>query len=340
MKRAIVVAATIAVLLLTAWWTLALLFAGPAPAWLSAALASIYALGTLAVLLWLRPFAWALAACGLALVALTFWWGTIKPSNDGDWQPDVARLPRVEVRGEQLIVHNVRNFDYRTENDFTARYEDRTYDLSTLRGVDVFMSYWGSPYIAHTIMSWQFDDAPPLAISIETRKRKGQEYSALKGFFKQYEITYVVADERDVVGLRTNHRGEQVYLYRLKSTPALARALLLDYVASINDLVEQPQFYNAFADNCTTTIRRHREHVDPDSPPIDWRLFANGYLDQRLYDRGIVDTSLPFEDLRRLSQIDAKAKAADRDPDFSQRIRAGLPGPRSRQDAPAATKPT
>jgi hypothetical protein len=258
--------------------------AGPDPAWLRTGLAAVYALGTLAILLWLRPFAWALAACGLAFVALLIWWGTIRPSNEGDWQPDVARLPRVEVQGGQLIVRNVRNFDYRTESDFTPRYEDRIYDLSTLRGVDGFMSYWGSPAIAHTIMSWQFDNAPPLAISIETRKRKGQEYSAIKGFFKQYEIIYVVADERDVVGLRTNHRGEQVYLYRLKSTPKLARALLLDYVDSMNSLVERPQFYNALADNCTTTIRRHREHVDPDAPPFDWRLLANGYLDRRLYD--------------------------------------------------------
>ena len=123
------------------------------------------------------------------------------------------------------------------------------------------MSYWGSPAIAHTIMSWQFENAPPLAISIETRKRKGQAYSALKGFFKQYEIIYVVADERDVVGLRTNYRGEQVYLYRLKATAALARTLLMDYVESINALVEHPQFYNAFTDNCTTRIRRHAEHV-------------------------------------------------------------------------------
>ena len=230
MKRAIIVAASIPILLVTAWWTLALVFAGPDPAWLRTGLAAIYALGTLAILLWLRPFTWALAAWGLAFVALLIWWGTIRPSNDGDWQPDVARLARVEVRGEQLIVHNVRNFDYRTESDFTPRYEDRTYDLSTLRGVDGFMSYWGSPAIAHTIMSWQFDNAPPLAISIETRKRKGQEYSAIKGFFKQYEIIYVVADEHDVVGLRTNHRGEEVYLYRLNPTPKLARALLLDYV--------------------------------------------------------------------------------------------------------------
>ena len=207
MKRLIVAAASVPILLLTAWWTLALAIAGPDPAWLGVALASVYLLGTLAIFLWLRPFARALAAWGLACVALLVWWNTIRPSNEGDWQADVARLPRVEVRGEQLVFHDVRSFDYRTESDFTPRYVDRTYDLAALRGVDVFMAYWGSPAIAHTIMSWQFENAPPLAVSIETRKRRGQEYSALKGFFKQYEIIYVVADERDVVGVRTNHRG-------------------------------------------------------------------------------------------------------------------------------------
>jgi hypothetical protein len=327
-KRAATVAVSIAILLVTAWWTLALVFAGPGPAWLRIGVAAVYALGTLATLLWLRPFRRALALWGLALIGLLVWWNTLRPSNDGDWQADVARLARVEVRGERLIFHNVRNFDYRTETEFTPRYEDRTYDLSALRGVDIFMSYWGSPAIAHTIMSWQFENAPPLAISIETRKRKGQEYSALKGFFKQYEITYVVADERDVVALRTNHRGENVYLYRLRVNPALARALLLDYVGSINALVERPQFYNALVDNCTTSIRRHAQHVEPDAPPFDWRLLANGYLDQRLYERNIIDSRLPFAEVRRLSHIDGKAKAADRDPVFSRRIREGLPDPR------------
>ncbi len=178
-------------------------------------------------------------------------------------------------------------------------------------------------------MSWQFENAPPLAISIETRKRKGQDYSALKGFFRQYEIIYVVADEQDVVGLRTNHRGEQVYLYRLKLTPTQARGLLLDYIDSINRLVERPQFYNALVDNCTTSIRRHVELVEPGTPPFDWRLLANGYLDRRLYDHHIVDTHLPFDELRTLSHINAKAKAADRDPAFSHRIREGLPDPRA-----------
>ena len=328
MRRAIVVAASVPILLVTAWWTLALVFTGPDPEWLRMAIASIYALGTLAMLALAAPVRLGARGLGPRVRRLLVWWSSIRPSNEGDWQPDVARLPPVEIRGDQLIVRNVRNFDYRSESDFTPRYEDRSYDLAALRGVDLFMSYWGSPAIAHTIMSWQFENAPPLAISIETRKRSGQEYSAVKGFFKQYELNYVVADERDVVGLRTNHRGEQVYLYRLKSTPALARAMLLDYVESINGLVERPQFYNALVDNCTTSIRRHRAHVDPDAPPFDWRLLANGYLDRRLYERSIVDTRLPFEELARSSQIDARAKAADQDPAFSQRIREGLPDPR------------
>ena len=329
MRRVLHVLLVIAVLAVTAWWALALVFAGPQPAWVRYALAAMWALSTLAVLLWVRPFRRALTLWGIGMLAILVWWGTIQPSNERDWQPEVAQLPSVDVRGDLLRVHNIRNFDYRTETDFTPRYEDRTYDLSKLRGVDLFLVYWGSPAIAHTIMSWQFEGAPPLAVSIETRKRRGQEYSAVQGFFKQYELIYVVADERDVVRLRTNYRGEQVYLYRLNGSAGQARALLMDYVASINALVEQPQFYNALTDNCTTRIRRHATHIDPNAPPFDWRMIVNGYGDQLLYQRGNVDTRLPFEELRAHSLINAKAKAADQDPAFSQRIREGLPDPRA-----------
>ena len=298
------------------------------PAWVRHGVAALWALGTVAALIWVRPFRRVLAVWGIVLVALLIWWSTIRRSNEREWQPDVARLPSIDARGDQLIVHNVRNFDYRTETDYTPRHEDRTYQLSKLRGVDILLVCWGSPAVAHTIMSWQFEGAPPLAVSIETRKRKGQEYSAPEGFFKQYEIIYVVADER-VVRVRTNYRGEQLYLYRLNAPVALARALLMDYVAAINALVDKPQFYNALTDNCTTSIRHHVTHINPNAPPFDWRMIVNGFGDRLFYERGNVDTSLPFAELRARSLINDKAIAADKDLAFSGRIREGLPDPRA-----------
>ena len=272
----------------------------------------------------------------IALAAFPFvivlgWWLSLQASNDRVWQPDVARLPRAKVDGDRLVIENVRNFSYRPGGDDIAeeRWETRSYDLAELRGVDLFMSYWGSPYIAHTIASWDFGDDRPLAISIETRKEEGEAYSAALGFFRQFELYYVVADERDVVGVRTNHRGETVRLYRTKARPELARAVLLDYLAEINELHEAPVWYNAATHNCTTTIRHHVRHVARGNP-FDWRILVNGRLDELGYERGNVDTSLPFEVLRTRSDIVDRARAAAEAPDFSLRIREGIPNPRSR----------
>jgi len=307
-----------------------LLFTGPGgAAWARPSLASAYALASVAALLWLRPFWKTLAAWGAALVMVWLWWGTLRPSNEREWQPDVARLSWAEVHGDILTFHNVRNFDYRSETDFSPRYEDRFCDLAKLHGCDLFLSYWGSPAIAHTIMSWDFEGSPPLAISIETRKKMGQEYSAVKGFFRQYEITYMAADERDVVRLRTNYRDEQVHLYRLKVTPERAKALLLDYVAAMNTLVETPEFCNARVDNCTTSIRRQVRNIDPETSLTDWRLLANEYGDEMPYEHGTLDTRLPFAELRERSLINIRAKTLDRDFAFSRLIREGLPDPRS-----------
>ena len=330
MKRALIVILIIALPCASVWGVLAMLYAGAGEdAGARTAAVAVFALGSLAAFIWLRPFRRALAVWGVGFLAIVVWWSTLQPSNDRDWQPDVAKVAWADVRGDQLTFHNVRNFDYRSETDFTPRYEDRVYDLSKLRGVDLFMSYWGSPAIAHTIMSWDFEGALPLAISIETRKSKGQDYSAIKGFFRHYEIIYVAADERDVVRLRTNYRGEDDYLYRLKVAPEMARALLMDYVASMNALVKAPEFYNALVDNCTTSIRKHVTKVLTNAPNVDWRLLANGYGDQMLYERGSIDTSLPFAELREKSHINARAKALDQDPGFSRGIREGLPDPRS-----------
>jgi hypothetical protein len=325
-RRVLLGLAAVPVVAALAWGAGALHFDGPRPAWLADVLAAAWAVAGIAALWRVRPFWRALAVVAVGFAVLLLWWTNIPASNDRDWLPDVAHIPRGEVEGDRLTLHDVRNFDYRSETDFTPRWEDRTYDLSRLRGLDLFMSYWAGPSIAHTIMSWDFDGGQHLAVSIETRKERGEEYSAVGGFFRQYELCYVAADERDLVRLRTNYRGEQVYLYRLRIAPDRARRALLEYVADMNELAAHPRFYNAATQNCTTTIRMLNQRLGA-APPWDWRLLVNGYGDEMLYERGTLDTSLPFAELKTRSLINPRAQAADQDASFSTRIRDGLSMP-------------
>jgi hypothetical protein len=308
------------VTLAAAWACAALWFDGPSPSSLAGGLAVGFAGATVAAFATLRPMRRALSLFLVLFGAVLTWWLFLEPSNERDWQPEVAELPRVTIQGDRVTVRNVRNFEYRGESDFTPHWETRSYDLSKLRGIDFFLSYWGSPWIAHTIVSWDFGDGDHLAISIETRKEEGEAYSAVLGFFRQYELYYVVADERDLIGVRTNHRNELVRRYRLRTPPDLARAILLDYFEEINRLAEQPRWYNAMAQNCTTTIRNHVQHVSPGNP-FNWRILVNGTLDELGYMRGSINNDLPFEEVRARADITERAKAAGTSADFSTRIR-------------------
>jgi hypothetical protein len=258
-----------------------------------------------------------------ALVAL--WWLTLKPSNDRQWQPDVAQTAWAEINGDEVTVHNVRNCDFRTETDFTPHWETRTVRLSQITGMDLAIDYWGSPWISHPIVSFRFADPRPLCFSIETRKAIGQSYSALRGLYRQYTLIYVVADERDSIRVRSNYRqGENVYLYHTMASPAQARARFLEYVNTINELREHPRWYNALTSNCTTNIRTQRSINE--RAPWDWRMLVNGKADEMLYQRHAIATGgLPFGELKQRSLINERARAADRDPDFSRLIREGLP---------------
>jgi hypothetical protein len=308
----------------TAWGSAALWFDGPASRPLAGLLAAAWPLATLALLIRMHPRRRAYAACLLLFAVLLGWWLSLAPRNSRDWQPEVARLPTAEIEGDRITLRNVRNFDYRSETDFTEHWETRSYDLARLRGLDLFVIYWGSPSIAHTILSWSFDDGRHLAVSIETRKEKGERYSAVRGFFRQYELYYVIADERDVVGVRTNHRHEDVYLYPLRTPPARARAILLNYLSEINRLARQPKWYNALSHNCTTTIRLHVSGVVP-GIPHDWRWLANGYLDELLYEKGAINRDAPFAEFKQRSYINPKARTVAPGGDFSGAIREGLP---------------
>jgi hypothetical protein len=311
------------------WSALALWFDGPQSRVVTVSLAAGVAVASFLLAALVRPFQKGLGVALLPVFVVVLWWTSIPPSNIRDWTPDVARTARASFDGNHVTIQNVRNFKYRSESDYDQRWETRTYDLDRIRGVDLFISFWGPTEIAHTIVSWGFDDGQHLAISIETRKEKGESYSAVRGFFRQYELYYVVADERDLVGLRTNQRGEQVYLYHIRMPTALVRALLVDYLNEVNRLADYPRWYNALTQNCTTTIRGHVQDVGAGGR-LDWRLLANGHLDELLYERALIDTELPLAELRARSIITERAKAAGDSPDFSSRIRQGLPEIRGR----------
>lgn len=310
-----------------AWGVLVFVF-GSWPRAVCLPLAVLVGLGSAAALFLLPPRRALRAFGGLFLIPLACFL-LMRPSNDRPWQPDVARTPYAEITGDKVVLHNVRNCAYASETNFTVRYETRTYDLSRLKSVDIMFSDWGLNVIAHTMLSFGFEGGDYLCISIETRKAVGQAYSALKGFFRQYDLIYIAADERDVVRLRTNYReGEDVYLYRLRVVSMdQVRSAFLDYMGRMNRLHARAEWYNALTDNCMTSgFRIMKKHAAAGRADLHWSVVLNGYAADHAYATGALDTSLPFDELKRRSRINDRARAAGAAPDFSTKIRAGMPG--------------
>lgn len=269
-----------------------------------------------------------LGFAGVFLVVVAYWW-VIPASHQRVWQTDVAVMPHAEIDGDRVLLRNVRNFKYQTRDDFTVKYEDREVFLSHLTGVDFFISYWMEGPVGHTFLSFTFDNAPPLSISIETRPESHEGFHPLASMFKQFELIYVVGDEKDIVGVRTNHRQEEVYLYPVRVSAEGARALFLIYLERINELAAKPEWYNLLSNNCTLNIVRYANRAGRVGD-FNIRHLLNGWIDAYLYHAGFIDTDLPFDELRQRSHINKAAQAAENDPDFSKRIRAGLPTPSSR----------
>jgi len=266
---------------------------------------------------------------GLLFAIFLFVWGRVEPSNDRKWQSDVALLPYADIDGDEVTIHNVRNFEYWTELDYTAHYYTKTYDLNELDEVDMIAVYWMGDAIAHIMLSFGFADRDWVTISIETRKERDESYDTIRGFFKNYELIYVVGDERDLIRLRTNFRKnppEDAYVYRTRIPKENARRLFLEYLRQINELKNHPEWYNTLTTNCTTNIYRHTL-VNPGDHPFSWKILLSGYAPEYLYDRGGLDPSIPFAEHRKRAYVNPAAQAADQAPDFSQLIRANLPKP-------------
>jgi len=287
---------------------------------------AIFALGVLFLEITRRSWIWR-AVYALALVGAVVWWSSIQPSFDHDWAPDVEHIVTGTRDGDIVTLNDVRNFDWRSEADFTPGWEARTYDLSKLETVDLFLSYWSSPAIAHTLVSFGFEGGDHVVFSAEIRKEEGESFSSIGGFFKEFDLALIAADERDIIRLRTNIRGEDVYRYPIHMPQAGMRELFLSYVETGNRLATVPTFYNTVTTNCTTVVFRLLRALDQ-ALPFDYRILLSGYLPGYIYQNQGFETGLTEAEFRARAAVSALGLAAGDSPDFSVAIRAAGTLPR------------
>ena len=290
---------------------------------LAVALWTVLSLAML-VALWRRRTALGLLGFSAAFAVLLVWWQQIPPSNDYIWADDVAQMTTGTVDGDRVALHNVRNFEWRSDSDYTQRWETRHYDLDHLSSVDMIMSYWSDPAIAHMLVSFGFDEVEHVVFSVEIRRKQGESFSEIGGFFKEFELSILAADERDVIRVRTNVRGEDDYLYRIKMPASAMRSLFLAYIDQANRLADTPRFYNTVTANCTTLVYHMLKRI-VGYLPLSYSLLLTGYLPQYVYRIGGLASAYSFEELRARGRITERAKAADLSGSFSADIRRGIP---------------
>ncbi len=280
---------------------------------------------TLTIALWQGRTAAGLVTFTAAFGALLIWWQRIAPSNDRIWADDVAQMTTGTADGNRITLRNVRNFDWRSNTDYTQRWETRHYDLDRLNSVDMIMSYWTGPAIAHMLISFGFDDGEHVVFSVEIRRERIESFSEIGGFFKEFELSVIAADERDVIRVRTNVRGEDTYLYRLRMPVSAMRSLFLGYIDEANALVRTPRFYNTVTVNCTTLVYQMMQRI-VGYLPLSHRLIFSGYLPEYVYRVGGLDQRYSIKELRALGRISERAQGAERSDTFSADIRRGIPG--------------
>lgn len=319
--------ATLTVGVAAIWGAFALWFQAPGGNAVRVLTVSVWAGFSLILIfyLWHGRTAVGLLMFALAFAAMLIWWRGIAPSNDLIWADDVARMATGTVDGNRVTLHNVRNFDWRSNADYTQRWESRSYDLDRLKSADIIMSYWQGPAIAHMLISFGFDDAEYIVFSVEIRRQKTESFSEIGGFFKEFELSIIAADERDVIRLRTNVRREEDYLYRLQMPLTAIRSLFLAYVDETNVLARTPRFYNTISVNCTTLVYHMMTGI-VGYLPLSYRLLLSGYLPEYVYDVGGLDRHYSFQELRALGRITQRAIKADDSASFSTDIRQGVPG--------------
>jgi hypothetical protein len=247
---------------------------------------------------------------------------SLTPSNNRDWTPEQAVLARAEIRGNRVTVHNIRDCRWRSFTDFDVAHYDKTFDLDKLSEVDfIVVPFNETPSLGHTMLSFVFGDKDCLAVSVEVRKERGEAFNAIKGFFQQYELMYVVASERDVIQRRVTCDLSDVFLYRSTATPEQARKLFLDVMGRVNKLAKEPEFYDTLTNNCTTNIRNHINHLKPNEIPYDYHVLLPGYSDRLAYELGLIEHHGSYDETRVRARVNYQAYLFRDDPAFSEKIR-------------------
>lgn len=287
--------------------------------WIALAVVAVAGIAALIFRLRYRRAAWGTAA--IAALACGLWYQTIQPSQTRDWAAEVAHGVSYTRTGDIITLSNVRNFNWTDETTAIPAWETRSYDLAQLQSVDMLTSVWDSPDIAHLMVSFGFAGGQHLAFSVEIRREKHEVFSTIGGFFRQFELVLIAADERDVVRLRTNLRREDVRLFPIKLKPEQQRTLLLSYLDLGNSLAAEPQFYNTVTANCTSTVYRLVQTIKPDMP-LDIRLLLSGRLPEYINELGGLQGDLPMDQRRLAAAITAKAQEIGPDQDYSALIRA------------------
>jgi hypothetical protein len=327
----ILILQTLLVAAIAVWGGLALWVQRPAGRMASVVLIIFWLASALAFVAGPMSASWPAVRAGGAVAfpvlfaLLLVWWGSVRPSNERDWIPEVARQLQGTIEGDVVTLRNVRNFQWRSADDVAQRWETRQYHLSALRSVDLALSYWAGPTIAHVMVSFGFDNDDHVAFSVEIRRKKGDKFSELGGFFRQYELSIVAADERDILRVRTNVRGEDGYLYRVRMPMAAARSLFLAYVERANRLVNRPRFYNTITANCTTLVYQMIDRIVP-GLPMSYQLLASGYLPEYLYRLDALSGASDLAEYRRRGRYTGRALENTDPACFSRDIRQGVPG--------------
>ena len=266
----------------------------------------------------------------IAFLVSLFWYFNIPAQQNLDWSPDVERILSYEKNGDIVTLHNIRDFNWKSEQDYDVHWDTRTYNLNEIEGINILTSYWMGPQIAHTLVSFDFKNQAPLVFSLEIRKEKSESFSAIGGFFRQFELSLIAADEKDIVYTRSNVRGEQVYFFPIKMGEKERKELFLEYLKKSDELRKKPKWYNTLTSNCTTLVFDMIQAIEPHELPKDYRLIASGYLPNYLYDLGALDQQWTMKQWYKNAHINPRTQEFSHfkypsSHNFSEVIRLGLP---------------